>query len=172
MEKKALLTYGYPRVDKKENSEQFIESCKINLKLISEVLKKENYNFEIVPFSKNVFDEYIFCKNMDFLFYYDGHASGRFGYICDFSKTLNSLFEDLNKIGKERIIILDSCTGEYLKNKRKIKNSTIIGAEIVPYSKSLSKLIHEAVIYRGKDLKDINQNTFNEMNHNWVYCNK
>ena len=75
-------------------------------------------------------------------------------------------------IGEERSIIFDACTGHSLKKFHLSQSTTIIGADRVNSSISLAKLLYDATIYQGNNLEKINQNTFNKMKHNWVYCNK
>lgn len=171
MEKKALLVYGKPR--EIDDILEFHKNTKRNLLLIQEVANSNGYSVD--KLSINQIFLFLTEKhdlNKDFLFYFTGHANK--DYLGDKSWLTNDILSKINEFNGKKLIILDSCSGNYAggENFEALnlpKNSKIISAKEVYDNKSLAKLVYDAVVIRKKDLDGINKQTFEDMKHNWVY---
>ena len=173
MEKKAILVKGEPVL--LDDLEEFKTSNKRNIDLMTEIALAEGYDTQYVSL-ENMIKTIERSSNSDkFLFYFTGHSNKE--NIGTFDYKTNDVLKAMNLIEGNKIIILDSCSGKYKGNEsfealNIPRNSTIIGAEEVYNSKSLAKLLYDAIIFRKNKLEDINKNTFDEMKHNWVYFKK
>lgn len=168
MKKKALFVYGnpIPQDDKKK----FDENCKKDIKLMSEIAEASGYNIEQKGISEFDLEMKNYENSESFLFYFTGHANN---YVFgDGFKSLNSLFYSIKKINGKKIVVLDACTGEFMNKLNLPKDTTLFGASKIYPALSLAKLLYEAVIYRRKNLEEINKSVFDEMKQNWVYFKK
>lgn len=174
-QKEALLIKGEPLII--DDVEKFIEDTKRDVKIVSEIAFENNYNVQPVSL-KNTNSQTLIKKITslsdadDFLFYYTGHSNKK--YISSFEYKTSEIMDAIGKISGRKIVVFDSCSGDYspgeefsgLSLPSKCK---VIGAKEIYPSKSLSKLIHDAVISRGINLRDLDKKTFDDMKHNWVY---
>lgn len=169
MKKKALLVYGIP--NEKDDKIEFQKNCERNINLMSEIAKASGYN-EIDKTSHfgltAKLKEYTDVDS--FLFYFTGHSSN--SALGDYSNSLDGFFNSIKDINGEKIVILDSCTEEYIKLKKFPKKTKVFGGHKIYDNTALAKLFYDAVIYYKKNLDEIEKNTFDEMKQNWVYFNK
>lgn len=177
MGKKALLVYGKPiKVDDKE---KFKKNTLLNLNLISEIAKRENYEQEAV-FIDDAYDKLKSYnpKSDSFLFYFTGHANkknlGDKKIFFGKKYKTNKILDLISRIEGKKLILLDACTGNY-KGGENFEilnipsNSKIISAREIYDHISLAKILYDAIIFRGKKLENITEQTFEDMKHNWVY---
>jgi hypothetical protein len=170
MVKRAILIEGKPIII--EDVDQFIEESKKNLGLMKEIALREGYFVQ--NSSLDDAGKYIdkFSDSDKFIFYYTGHANK--DHIGTLDYKTNYFLEKMKKISGDKLIILDACAGNYPGGKdfeslELPKNSKIISAKEIVSSKSLVRLLYDAVIFRNQDLDKINKETFDSMKHNWVY---
>jgi hypothetical protein len=163
MGKKAIFCYGTPL--EREDKKMFEQNCDRNLSIMSEIAKVKNYEFNIIPFSKLYLE--IKEKEID-LIYFTGHGNNF--CISNLSEKLDSFFEILNKDGSKKIVILDACTKDYISKTTFPQNIKVLGAEKIYDSRSLAKILYDAVLCRNNELEDLTKQTFKDMtpNYSWV----
>jgi len=165
MEKRALLVYGIPNKD--EDSFNFKEGSKKNIELMTKVANNSGYKTDIshlYNFDLGLKDYH----NVDqFLFYFTGHSNQ--SSLGHHKNSLDNFLDSIAKIKGEKIVILDSCTEEFIPQKKLPRQTKIFGAHKSYDYRSLAKLFYELTEYYNKDLREIDKKSFDEIKQNWVY---
>ncbi len=173
MIKNAILVKGEPVIV--DDVDEFKINSRRNLDIMTEIALAEGYNVQLSSLNKMIKNVRKASDSERFLFYFTGHANK--DHIGTLEYETNSLLEAMDEIPGKKIIVLDACVGDYeggqdFEALNLPKNSTMIGAKTIVDSKSLAKILYDAVILRKNNLEDVNKNTFDEMKHNWVYFRK
>jgi hypothetical protein len=164
MTNNALIMYGSPR--KKEDFTKFEKDKNRDIQLMSEIASASGYESKVISdsyFHKAISEHLV---SDSFLFYFTGHANETFlgGYRLTLERTLKSIAGLKGK----KIVILDACISDFIKQGKIPKDILLFGTEESSPSRSLAMSFYDAVIYRGKKLSNINEETFQEMKHNWI----
>ncbi len=170
MIKKAILVKGEPIII--DDLDEFNVNSKRNVSLMSEISIQEGYEVQYATLDKMIKAIRRSIDAEKFIFYFTGHANKE--HIGTLNYKTNSVLEAMKEIPGEKLIVLDSCSGDYRGGRdfealNVPENSRIITAKEIYDSKSLAKLLYDAVILRKIKLDEVDKKTFEEMKHNWVY---
>lgn len=160
MEKRALLVYGER---KEKDNPSFEQDRNRDLNIIQDIIKKEGYDYRLIPISQLDLNLREYEKTKDFFFYFNGH--GNETSLGNFSTSLEDVVNSISQLNGEKTIVLDACTLDFTSNYTPKKNTKLIASKKVYPSRSIAISLYDAILARKIPLKNISQKTFEEIKH-------